>query len=194
MTFSPNIPQGTDQPSQSQSQILTNFQQINTVFGANHVSLIDSTVANRGKHNIVVMPQQASGAATNSTEGALYTKALGGAPNLYWRRNSNGAEIPMTSNVTPSSAANGFTFLPGNMLMQWGTTTIPVGLSSSIPFATAFSVAPYSIVCTFLRSSGTTTVGSVYISSGDVTTTRFKAISAGFSGPHDIYWIAIGPA
>ena len=193
MTFNPNIPQSTDQPSQSQSQFLTNFQQVNTVFGANHVSLVDATVANRGKHNIVVMPQQASGPATTSTEGALYTKDLGGSPNLYWRRKSSGSQIPMTANVTPSSSSNGFTFLPGNMLLQWGTETIPPGTSSSISFPTAFSSAPYSIICNFIRAS-TTTVGAVYISSGDVTATRFKTVSAGFAGSHDIYWIAIGPA
>jgi len=57
MSYSPNIPQATDDPSQSQPQILANFQQINTQYGTgagllgDHVALTASS--NNGKHNKV---------------------------------------------------------------------------------------------------------------------------------------------
>ena len=49
MTYNPNIPQATDRPSVSQGQILTNFLQIEDVFGQNHVEFDDVVVNNRGR-------------------------------------------------------------------------------------------------------------------------------------------------
>lgn len=58
MTYNPNIPQATDNPSNSQSQILANFQQLNMQYGTagDHVPFTAST--NNGKHNSVTWLDQ----------------------------------------------------------------------------------------------------------------------------------------
>lgn len=48
MTYTPNIPQATDDPSQSQPLILSNFNQLNIQFSKDHVPL--TSTSNNGKH------------------------------------------------------------------------------------------------------------------------------------------------
>jgi len=188
MTYVPTIPNPTDLISVSQGQLKTNFTVLNTTISENHVA---PTAVGRGKHNACVFPQRAAGIATAATEGAIYTKSLGGSPNLYWRRKSNGAEIQMTTNHTPSAAANGYTFLPGGLLLQWGTNHANAG-DTTFNFPIAFSVAPYSITITLYRTTGGT-VQSLYVVSGTPpTTTQFTVYKSG--GGQNFFWMAIGRA
>lgn len=80
MTFNPNIPQSGDRPSQTQGQILTNFQQLNTVFDVNHVPFNDPTVANRGKHKVVTVQRQGAAPAITGSDAAFYTRSPGISP------------------------------------------------------------------------------------------------------------------
>jgi hypothetical protein len=192
MTYNPLIPQPTDQPSASQSQILTNFTQLNTIFSSNHYAFNDATVALRGQHRVVVLEQQAVGPATTATQGALYTKAWGGSPNIYFRRKSSGSEVLMTANTDPIALPVGYTFLPNSMGIQWGIANAPAGVESGdINFAIPFSAGPYSVVCTMIRNSNTT--NTIYVVTGTVTTTRFHVRNTDTGGAHDFYWMAIGP-
>ena len=58
MSYDPNIPLATDFISDSQSQIKTNFTQLNTQFGEDHVALITGT--NAGMHDRVRTPERAA--------------------------------------------------------------------------------------------------------------------------------------
>lgn len=80
MTYSPNIPAAGDRPSQSQSQIQTNFSQLNTIFDVNHVPFNDPTVANRGKHKVVTVQRQASAPSITGSDAAYYTRSPGISP------------------------------------------------------------------------------------------------------------------
>lgn len=124
-TYTPNIPQPSDIPAVSQGQILQNFQSIDdgtNGFALNHVSLTNATVGQRGKHNMMQMPEQTIVPITAVNEGALYTKDDGTRTSLYWRQENNGTEIKITG-LDPLSATPGYTFLPGGLLIQWGTVT-----------------------------------------------------------------------
>ena len=191
MVFNPNIPQGTDAPSASQSQLLTNFQQVNTIFALNHYAFNDATAGLRGMHRAVVLEAQAAGPATSATQGALYSKIISGQPNLVWRRLNSGPEIQMTSNLTPIIAATGYTMIPGGLVLQWGTVHVAGGSSANIPFPLVFGAVPYSITVTTIRSAGAGTM-NIYVLNGSVTATKFQTESTG--GAHDIYWMAIGKA
>lgn len=124
MTYNPNIPLGTDFPSQSRSQFLTNFGQLNTLFGADHFPFNYATVALRGRHQFVTLEQQAAGPATSGTQVALYSKAAAGATNLFMRRATSGTEVQLSSNADPIVATSGQTFLPGGLVMKWGQFTM----------------------------------------------------------------------
>lgn len=149
MTFNPSIPRSTDRPSTSQGQILTNFSQTKTVFGQDHVEFDNSTASDRGKHKKNTFVQQSGDQVTAANEMAQYVKDVGGAAELFLRRESNGTVLQQ-SNLTVTSAANGgsaggtinffdtswnFRFLMGqtNAFSGTGTVVFPT------PFTTVFA-------------------------------------------------------
>ena len=152
MTYLPSIPSGADIPSMSQSQIQTNFQQLENVFGADHYAWDYATTLLRGLHQQVTLPQLAAAPATTSTQLAVYTKSDGTSPQLFVRRKSSGTEIQMTAAQNPVVANPGYTFLPGGLLVQWGNLSIVGSSTSTITFPTAFSASPYSVTITQERA------------------------------------------
>ena len=126
--YDPNIPQPNDRPSRSQNDILTNFQQLNSIFAENHVTFNDATVANRGKHNFCSFPEQSSLPGTAANELALFSQVVSGVLGLYVRKESGGAAYPIfTSNnpVTPSiSPPNFVSYLPGGLILQGTQVTL----------------------------------------------------------------------
>jgi hypothetical protein len=202
MTYNPNIPQGIDLPSASQPQLLTNFNQANTLFALNHYTFNDATVALRGKHKIVVMPVAAA-PATTATEAALYTKAYPVTlkPTLYFRQNNSGSEIQMSGptpiftqfvyNGKPALRAN--TFLPGGLLFQYGYFYYDAGTTPSVLYASSFSggFAAYSIQLTIERDHGSAV--TLFVKEGTSTDSEFK-MTSDVSGDHFVYWTAIGPS
>lgn len=188
MTYNPLIPAANDLLSISQGDIQTNFSQANTIMSADHYEFNNATVANRGKHKSAVLPEAAA-IATAANEGALYTKDDGTRPALYYRQESNGTEIKMTG-IDPLRATNGYTFLQGNMLMQWGKVAAP-GASGTVNFPIVFTAAPYSVQLTLQRNSGNQTV---CLDSGTPPAAANFSYLSSSAGSVFLHWIAIGPA
>lgn len=146
MTYDPGIPTGSQYLSDSQPAILENFSQLNTLFAINHVTFNDVTAVDRGKHTFVTMIEQADSPGTAINEMALYTKEEGGVTELFLQREdlaAAGADIQMTFG-TPSVAANGYTFLPGGLLLQWGSVNA-TAVGADFTFPIAFPTAVYSV-------------------------------------------------
>ena len=184
MTFNPNIPQSTDIPSQSQAQFLTNFTQLNTVFGQDHVTFNDATSANRGKHDQSTYIDQGSDPATSSNEIALYSKALSGVSTLYMRKESSGTVVQL-SGVDPSAASSGTTFLPGGLVLKWGTSA-SVSNNGTVNFATPFANNCFAVCVTINIGS---TVSPVGINGSTTSGFTFRTTAA---GGVPIQYIAIG--
>jgi hypothetical protein len=135
-TYTSNIPQSTDNPSDSQSLILDNFTALAEMVTQNHVEMSDT--ANRGKHNFLQMPEQASAPTTAANEGGLYTResAYTSATEMVYERESSGDKIEFTSSL---KANNGWTILPSGLLLKWGTSsgsglkTVTFTVSATIP-------------------------------------------------------------
>lgn len=94
MSYSPNIPQAKDDMSNSQGDLLTNFGQLNTQFGINHVAFDGG--ANAGKHNFCTFVEQASDPASEEGEHLLYSKDDSGDTELFARPQSNGDAFQVT--------------------------------------------------------------------------------------------------
>jgi len=127
MTFDPTIPKALQLISSSQGPIQTNFNQSNIIMGVDHVNFDETLPAagaagNAGKHYQVRIIDQAGVPTTNATEIALHS--LAGV--LYFRKISNGTDIQM-SGPDPVAGATGQTFLPGGLIMKWGTSAIGTG-------------------------------------------------------------------
>src|SRR5215475_2350101 len=109
MAWNPNIPQATDALSQSQADILANFQALDSLFDG-------------GVQNFVLFPVQTSDPTTSSTEVALYSKIDSATSNqeLFFRRTSSGQTIDCTGS---NQATSGWSYLPSGLLIKWGTGT-----------------------------------------------------------------------
>lgn len=99
-TYNPNIPQPTNRPSDSQGQILLNFQTLDTVFAVDHVQF--SLTTNFGKHKQVTFDTNHPAAAPAGTESVLYTRNVGAAPALFWRNSVS--EQPISPNAGGGAA------------------------------------------------------------------------------------------
>ena len=194
-TFSTNVPQAGQKINATQVPIQNNFQALNELINVNHVGFGDNI--NYGKHNFTTFPLQASDPSTSSTEMAMYAKSTPGGPNLcetFIRYPSNG----MISQITGSSIGqggafvNGWSLLPGNILMKWGQATGIVAGANTITFPTtgipAFTTSIFIVTYT-PASSYTLTAPTAYITGQtlahfilNVPTTMSSTIS----------WMAIG--
>lgn len=198
MVYVSTIPNPGDTLAGSQPQIRGNFSEINTDFARNHVALTDATVANRGKHNVVEFNLQVADPVLIATEGELYTKAVGGTTEMFWKR-FGGNAVRMTAidpayTVVGPALTRGVTFLPGGLLLQYGLAHANGHANTTIAFATAFSAAPYSINVTFSRSTGSSGDYTLYVVNAGTPPTANNFTVYNSNGGHDFYYMAIGPA
>jgi len=197
MAYNPNIPQAGDIISQSQAQILQNFQEINTLIGVNHIDFSDPT--NEGKHKFVTMPEQGSDPVTGATELALYAKhSIYGqvTTELFIRDPSNGGVFDITSSF---AGANGWTFLSSGLLMMWGfgnatgdtgnvtITQLPGGTGPVFSAIYYFSAQSY-------RFGGVPTNDYVQVTNFTATTFRLFCSERTTTNPANVNyrWLAIG--
>ena len=198
MSYFPTIPAATDLPSDSQSQIQTNFGTINTAFALNHVAL--GSGGSQGKHNFVEMPNQVATPATITGEGTLYTVSATDSQLNYVADNFATDLYQMTRTIHASYATfstnPGWTFLPGGLLMMWGTLASSSTTSRVVNFAALglpnFTNPVYNIQVTSQRV--TADPGSsfeFYVDNTTVATTGFTILNrSGHS--YGYYWMAIG--
>ncbi len=201
-----SIPLATDFLSQSQIDIKANFDQANTSFSVNHTPF--NIASNNGKHKFVQMPQGAIPSGRTIGDGALYVKSSSSNPDLFYTPDVAGKEYQLTrtndssygsfstdaaytSGATPPGATTvgGWTFLPGGLLLQYGTVTAPGNPSTTVNFPIAFSTACYVVTISIKRTSGAN--DNLFINAKNTTTFTYFASTSG-SGFQSFDFIAIG--
>lgn len=160
MAYQPNIPQATDQLSQSQADILANFQAIQTLIDVNHV---DFASGDQGKHKWITFPVQSGAPAFAAGEVGAYNllSAVTSVDELYLnKQNAGGAvQVPITSsilstNAAPTAATTTWSYLPSGLILITGrgngTGLVTINwASATIPTLTAVvnaMVCPYNAV------------------------------------------------
>jgi len=198
------VPNSGQTLGQTRDQIRNNIQSLKDSLAENHVDLDNG--ADTGKHvmtNFVQVSLAADKPTTSATEVALYNDVA--TTGQIWLCPPNttlgdkkvqltAGDVTDTKFATNTAyAANlngGWTFLPGNMLLQYGSFN--PNTITAITFPLAFSVAPYSVVLT--GEAGNNTTFRANISKGTLTASGFTfegTISSNFT---PVYWTAIGPA
>lgn len=209
ITYNEDIPQATDKPSQSQGEILDNFQGINEIWKVNHYTFADNDA---GKHTFVELPVQGIAPTPVADQSTLYTfeyQPTGANPlasQLVLVQPTGGARIPISSGST--SAGNGWSWLPSGLLMKWGQQTITTTnmlQTVTYPGSTPeFNDAAVSIMLV-INTSGVGATNDVdtvvYLKSrGDAakfTFYAFRRTNVGNAPPNAgcvLSWLAIGPA
>jgi len=124
----------------------------------------------------------------------LFAKKDGLGNKQLYVENSAGSVTSLTNNPFPVSAATGYSWLAGGLLIQWGyVTALAGGGSTNINFAALglpdFTGAPFSIQ-TQVRHNGYDDNAVACVTAGATTGFTMKNSS---SNARDFYWTAIGP-
>lgn len=192
MAYNPSIPQPTDLPSNSQPQLLNNFQSISTLINVNHVNF---DLPDQGKHMFVTMPYQTSVPATLSTEVALFaqTSVNTGNIELYMRKQTNGSVLSFTEKEAVTSSS-GWTYLPSGILMKWGTFNATGAVTIN---ANTFGPAYTTLYTVQLTNQTTTSSSDTYVMGGVISGTTFDVYvgsrtTPGTPATANFNWLTIG--
>src|ERR1700679_3027455 len=125
MAYNANIPQAGDLISQSQGDILANFQAIQTLVDVNHV---DFASGDQGKHKFVTFPTQNPAPTFSPTEMGLYNfvNTTTNKNELYVNKilGATQVQVPMTaSSLSGGNTTNNgdfWTYLPSGILIISG--------------------------------------------------------------------------
>ena len=142
MAYLPGIPTGSVPLDVDYQNLQNNFQQLDTQFTVDHVPFSNtsgtppagingyhqsvhfnpvSTTATHPPNNQPVTPP-ATTAGLGQVFGAEINDGINTDTALYFL-SGGGRLSQLTRNIQPLVAANGYSFLPGGMLIQWGTST-----------------------------------------------------------------------
>lgn len=202
--YNPNVPTGLIKLKIDYKNVQNNFVQINDTYGIDHVPLTDNSgtfpSGLNGAHKIVHLVPQSGTPTAYTSVGELYSKSINSIQTdiaLFYQTGA-GREIQMTMNVVPSPTYNGYSFLPGGLLYQWGFTLVSTSTSSVQSFPIAFPNATISIVATLFYSgsvpSGRATVciKTDHTSATSKTQFNWTTFLDGNSGYTGFQWFAIG--
>lgn len=186
--YNGNIPQPNDRPSDSQSDLLNNFSALKVFVDRNHVAIVDPTTnTSEGKHKFLQIPEQSGPPTTAVNEGGLYVKEQSSRATLFYRQESDGTEIQLT-NLDPSLGTNGYTFLPGGLILQWGQANISTN-PTAVTFPTVFT-AVYQVTAVLSNTSAALANRRYNISSQS--NTGFSFWTENVAANLRVRWMAIG--
>lgn len=134
MAYNANIPQATDNPSQSQSQILGNFQAIQTLIGVNHENFGS---AQEGNHFMVTWTDNTGSlpAAPTGTNLNIYNAKDAATVNQLYLQGPAATRFATAFPFTQCGASvNGWTYLPSGIIILWGNTALVGSSFTTISF------------------------------------------------------------
>lgn len=128
INYNPNYPEIESTWADWQIQFIQNFTQLGLAFSQNHVPLDDPTVANRGNHTYIQMPEQIADAQTGAQEFSIYSKLVEGQTDqVFFTFPGNTPVVQFTNyqiyTVQPRfdpPQVTFFTFLPGGLIVYFG--------------------------------------------------------------------------
>jgi hypothetical protein len=194
MTFiyTPNTPQANHFPSDDQPLMNQNFQYLlgtgpagaNTARGLlrDHNMTLNTANAPDGIHLQVRMPNQTTPGFTNANS-VIYVNNANTDSQIFFNNVSQNVQLTTAKAGVPNIVANGCSFLPGGLLIQWGRSNN--GGTFTPNFTTLFSV------------TSTPNVATGFLNSIAVIN---SATNAGFTMQNSggqvfpVYWVAIGLA
>lgn len=168
------------------------------------VNHYDNNDPNVGKHKFIQLPTAANPLTTAASEILLINgfTTYGGLNNLIFvppNKTVFGNTVQMTRNEIPSTTANGYSWLPGGMLIQWGAVSDAGGSNPAagvnnfpIPFPNSvFTTIATPLYAGAKPNSGGSVVIKVQVGAPPYSnfTYVFFTDSAAYAG---FTWIAIG--
>ena len=186
-TYFSGIPVPTNSPSQDVSNMQQNTTTIGNWVVTDHVGFNN---VQGGQHKqITFSANETAPGLPNGSVSALFPNLQGGQSWPFWQ---NGLGTIQLISGMPSAVTNGTTYLPGGIILQWGTVTptssYPVSVSLS-GFTNLFNVqfSPNRI-----NTSAPGTIPFLWIPQSSFSNTGFQVFSTSGSATIGFYWLAIG--
>jgi len=145
-----------------------------------------------GYHNAIHMVNRTEPATVAATGELWCTKANDGYADdtLFFQKTGGGLKTQLSRNIAPSATANGYTFLPGGLILQWGSSTaVQSSATNVITFPIAFTVNVFSVQATVVTDDNSTIRFSLL---NAATLTNFTTTQTNSSHFTRLYWLAIG--
>jgi len=208
MSYQPGVPSGSVPLNQDYANLKNNFGQLNTQFLVDHVPLTSTSgIPPNGYHTAVhLVPvsttasnppnnQPINGYTATTGYGQLFDAQINDGINtdeaLFYLSGSNRL-MQLTRNFVPVAATNGYTFLPGGLILQWGIKTVSASSTTPLLFSTnniAFPTSCFNVSVTGIRSNSGG--DGIFVLSGSVSNTGFT-FRNGSASITQAYWVAIG--
>lgn len=206
--YNPNIPTGTIPLNQDYLNLQNNFNQANIAFGGDHVPFTDTSglppTGITGMHTPIHMVPISTSTTNppNNYPPNGYTAVTGYGQlinavcndgystdnTLFFLTGKNRLQ-QLTRNLTPQAVTNGYTFIPGGLILQWGTASITG--SKTVSFNAATSINILNMQTTFIGSSSSSnTLSIVSVTPGSPGS--FTWNFTGSTSYTQFYWVAIG--
>lgn len=188
MTFDPTVPSTGSLISAQYNILQTNFAQSNTLYGIDHYSWNDATVANRGLHRYLTIPVPVSPAAPLGAIVNVYSKTFAeGVPPANYNElvfENPTVATQITASYLDSTAGEGF--IPGGLQIRAGSGTAAVG-GNPITYSQQFPTATL-VVCISINTFAG--AGNTFVPIASYAATGFTASSG--TGNPPFRYIAIG--
>lgn len=189
-TYTPGYPPDGSSLGQTKTTIRNNLDGTFQTLAIDHIDNNGSPGSQpAGYHKVIHIVPQGSNPGAVAGYGQLYSKTINSFTTdqaLFWETGA-GLIQQLTVNLTPVASTNGYTFLPGGIILQWGVKSSP-GSSGNVTFPIPFPSNCFNVSLTQRRDSSSSTQG-MYLN-GAPTTTQFSY--NGSSAPTSLYWFAIG--
>ncbi len=212
MTYQSGIPTGNVKFSVDYQNIQGNFSVLDTSYGINHFAFSDSS-SKKGKHKFVDMPtlntpvtDTTPPSSLVSGDGAIYTSRPGISTELFYANDGTGAAFKLTNVSAAVAAGNfskfgtnpGWTFLPGGLILQWGSVTSTANTFQTLTFSLAGNIEfPNNCFSVFTQPFGSGSVpgggATIEIRKSTLSKTLFNWVYVTGSGQYEgFFWVAIG--
>ena len=210
IAYNSGIPNPANNPSVDVTPMQQNTGYISQIIATDHVPFgvnasgthMQANFLNTSTTGTPVLPSTRGGvgfetlyssAQNPATPTVNPAAALGNAGELFFVRGGNTTQIQLTGPGTPAAAINGSTFLPGGILVQWGTVYVFTGTSTDVSFPITFPNALF-----FVQAQPFLTVGNIpslqlngYATNGG-TNSDFKFFMINPANMVGFTWYAVG--
>jgi hypothetical protein len=195
LPYTNNIPFPTNSPSADQPNMLDNTNSIQTLIAVDHLGF---ETLNGGYHNDIHFNPQITDPGKILNIGQLYTKSVTFNSvtdvGLFYE-NGAGVVVQLDSPANTSALPNGYTFLPGGIILQWGFATIdppnPGKSSTPVIFPTPFLLNIFAVIA----QPYTGALGNVPLTTYTTNSQSLTGFNFFINNPNGISsfnWIAIG--
>lgn len=203
-TFTTGYPPDGSSLGQTKATIRNNLDGTFLTLAVDHINNNGSPGAKpAGYHKVIHSVPQASNPAPVAGYGQLFCKTVNSFTNdqaLFWETGA-GIVQQLTTNITPTANTNGYTFLPGGLILQWGFRSVTSGawpsntntalnFTAQVPANVNFQSNCFAVWTT---NSGTgTSQGQVEIASKSTTGFVWRFTGSSSATENGFFWWAIG--